>query len=101
MDRGTRGASWRIAWRRWRRFLKANSCQGIPLILEGFRVGADAVAYLEQARASGGSIVARIVADDVAGAVGRPAAQMPGPIGRELLDVWFVVRRVGAHRGHA
>jgi|GEM_PF-772733 len=32
---------------------------GIPLILEGFRVGADAVAYLEQARASGGSIVAR------------------------------------------
>ena len=32
---------------------------GIPLILEGFRVGADAVRYLEQARASGGSIVAR------------------------------------------
>ncbi|HEV7750485.1 MAG TPA: hypothetical protein VGO71_03040 [Baekduia sp.] len=32
---------------------------GIPLILEGFRVGADAVGYLEQARASGGSIVAR------------------------------------------
>jgi lysine decarboxylase len=32
---------------------------GIPLILEGFRVGADAVRYLEQARESGGSIVAR------------------------------------------
>jgi arginine decarboxylase len=32
---------------------------GIPLILEGFRVTGDAVAYLEQARASGGSIVAR------------------------------------------
>jgi lysine decarboxylase len=32
---------------------------GIPLILEGFRVSADAVRYLEQARASGGSIVAR------------------------------------------
>jgi lysine decarboxylase len=32
---------------------------GIPLILEGFRVGQDAVDYLEQARASGGSIVAR------------------------------------------
>jgi lysine decarboxylase len=32
---------------------------GIPLILEGFRVGADAVRYLEDARASGGSIVAR------------------------------------------
>jgi arginine decarboxylase len=32
---------------------------GIPLILEGFRVGADAVDYLEQARSSGGSIVAR------------------------------------------
>jgi lysine decarboxylase len=32
---------------------------GIPLILEGFRVGKDAVDYLEQARASGGSIVAR------------------------------------------
>jgi lysine decarboxylase len=32
---------------------------GIPLILEGFRVGADAVAYLEQAKESGGSIVAR------------------------------------------
>jgi lysine decarboxylase len=32
---------------------------GIPLILEGFRVTADAVAYLEQARESGGSIVAR------------------------------------------
>ena len=32
---------------------------GIPLILEGFRVGADAVDYLEQARESGGSIVAR------------------------------------------
>jgi arginine decarboxylase len=32
---------------------------GIPLILEGFRVGADAVMYLEQARESGGSIVAR------------------------------------------
>jgi arginine decarboxylase len=32
---------------------------GIPLILEGFRVGADAVAYLEQAKERGGSIVAR------------------------------------------
>jgi lysine decarboxylase len=32
---------------------------GIPLILEGFRVGEDAVRYLEQARESGGSIVAR------------------------------------------
>lgn len=32
---------------------------GIPLILEGFRVGADAVAYLEQAKESGGAIVAR------------------------------------------
>jgi lysine decarboxylase len=32
---------------------------GIPLILEGFRVVEDAVNYLEQARASGGSIVAR------------------------------------------
>lgn len=32
---------------------------GIPLILEGFRVSADAVAYLEQAKARGGSIVAR------------------------------------------
>jgi arginine decarboxylase len=32
---------------------------GIPLILEGFRVSRDAVDYLEQARASGGSIVAR------------------------------------------
>jgi arginine decarboxylase len=32
---------------------------GIPLILEGFRVVEDAVRYLEQARASGGSIVAR------------------------------------------
>jgi lysine decarboxylase len=32
---------------------------GIPLILEGFRVGLDAVDYLEQARESGGSIVAR------------------------------------------
>jgi arginine decarboxylase len=32
---------------------------GIPVILEGFRVSADAVAYLEQARDRGGSIVAR------------------------------------------
>lgn len=32
---------------------------GIPLILEGFRVGADAVAYLEQAKERGGSIVGR------------------------------------------
>src|SRR4051794_25545470 len=32
---------------------------GIPLILEGFRVARDAVDYLEQARESGGSIVAR------------------------------------------
>ena len=32
---------------------------GIPLILEGFRVSRDAVEYLEQARESGGSIVAR------------------------------------------
>jgi arginine decarboxylase len=32
---------------------------GIPLILEGFRVSPDAVDYLEQARESGGSIVAR------------------------------------------
>ncbi|HEU4974468.1 MAG TPA: hypothetical protein VFT50_05220 [Baekduia sp.] len=32
---------------------------GIPLILEGFRVSADAVAYLERAKERGGSIVAR------------------------------------------
>lgn len=32
---------------------------GIPLILEGFRVSQDAVDYLLEARASGGSIVAR------------------------------------------
>jgi len=32
---------------------------GIPVILEGFRVGADAVVYLEQVRDRGGSIVAR------------------------------------------
>jgi arginine/lysine/ornithine decarboxylase len=32
---------------------------GIPVILEGFRVSADAVAYLLEARDSGGSIVAR------------------------------------------
>jgi lysine decarboxylase len=32
---------------------------GIPVILEGFRVSADAVAYLIEARDSGGSIVAR------------------------------------------
>ena len=32
---------------------------GIPLILEGFRVGADAVSTWSGARASGGSIVAR------------------------------------------
>ena len=32
---------------------------GIPLILEGFRVSRDAVDYLERARESGGSIVAR------------------------------------------
>ncbi|MBI5105690.1 MAG: decarboxylase [Solirubrobacterales bacterium] len=32
---------------------------GIPLILEGFRVSADAVDYLLEARESGGSIVAR------------------------------------------
>jgi arginine decarboxylase len=32
---------------------------GIPVILEGFRVSADAVEYLLSARDSGGSIVAR------------------------------------------
>ena len=32
---------------------------GIPLILEGFRVSADAVEYLREARDKGGSIVAR------------------------------------------
>ena len=32
---------------------------GIPLILEGFRVSADAVEYLVEARDKGGSIVAR------------------------------------------
>jgi arginine decarboxylase len=32
---------------------------GIPVILEGFRVGADAVEYLLEARDKGGSIVAR------------------------------------------
>ena len=32
---------------------------GIPLILEGFRVSADAVEYLLEARDKGGSIVAR------------------------------------------
>jgi arginine decarboxylase len=32
---------------------------GIPIILEGFRVGADAVEYLLEARDKGGSIVAR------------------------------------------
>jgi lysine decarboxylase len=32
---------------------------GIPVILEGFRVSADAVQYLVEARDSGGSIVAR------------------------------------------
>ena len=32
---------------------------GIPVILEGFRVSADAVSYLLEARDSGGSIVAR------------------------------------------
>ena len=32
---------------------------GIPLILEGFRVSADAVEYLIEARDKGGSIVAR------------------------------------------
>jgi len=32
---------------------------GIPVILEGFRVSADAVEYLIEARDKGGSIVAR------------------------------------------
>ena len=32
---------------------------GIPVILEGFRVSADAVQYLVEARDSGGSIVGR------------------------------------------
>ena len=32
---------------------------GIPIILEGFRVSADAVRYLLEARDAGGSIVAR------------------------------------------
>ena len=32
---------------------------GIPVILEGFRVSADAVVYLEQVRDRGGAIVAR------------------------------------------